>query len=138
MLRPSSSPKVPTFDGTVSAQFRPWIIQFEAIARHQQCPRSFAHGSSSSRQTWGQFNSGIGIDGQFQLRNWNWNWNCLFEKIIELELHFFELELKLEFKFLELELELELKFATKKFKSTNNVYHLIWEFRYISSMTIML
>ena len=26
--RPSSSPKVPTFDGTVSAQFRPWIIQF--------------------------------------------------------------------------------------------------------------
>ena len=33
--RPSSSPKVPTFDGTVSAQFRPWIIQFEAIARHQ-------------------------------------------------------------------------------------------------------
>ena len=26
--RPSSSPKVPIFDGTVSAQFRPWIIQF--------------------------------------------------------------------------------------------------------------
>ena len=35
MSRPSSSPKVPTFDGTVSAQFRPWIIQFQAIARHQ-------------------------------------------------------------------------------------------------------
>ena len=35
MSRPSSSPKVTTFDGTVSAQFRPWIIQFEAIARHQ-------------------------------------------------------------------------------------------------------
>ena len=35
MSHPSSSPKVPTFDGTVSAQFRPWIIQFEAIARHQ-------------------------------------------------------------------------------------------------------
>ena len=35
MSRPSSSPKVPTFDGTVSAQFRPWIIQFEAIALHQ-------------------------------------------------------------------------------------------------------
>ena len=35
MSCPSSSPKVPTFDGTVSAQFRPWIIQFEAIARHQ-------------------------------------------------------------------------------------------------------
>ena len=35
MSRPSSSPKVPTFDGTVSTQFRPWIIQFEAIARHQ-------------------------------------------------------------------------------------------------------
>ena len=35
MTRPSSSPKVPTFDGTVSAQFRPWIIQFEAIARQQ-------------------------------------------------------------------------------------------------------
>ena len=35
MSRPSSSPKVPTFDGTVSAQFRPWIIQFEAIVRHQ-------------------------------------------------------------------------------------------------------
>ena len=34
MSRPSSSPKVPTFDGTISAQFRPWIIQFEAIARH--------------------------------------------------------------------------------------------------------
>ena len=33
--RPSSSPKVPIFDGTVSVQFRPWIIQFEAIARHQ-------------------------------------------------------------------------------------------------------
>ena len=32
MSRPSSSPKVPTFDGTISAQFRPWIIQFEAIA----------------------------------------------------------------------------------------------------------
>ena len=28
-------PKVPTFDGTNTAQFRPWIIQFEAIARHQ-------------------------------------------------------------------------------------------------------
>ena len=25
----------PSFDGTVSAQFRPWIIQFETIARHQ-------------------------------------------------------------------------------------------------------
>ena len=35
MSRPSSSRKVPTFDGTNSAQFRPWIIQFEAIARHQ-------------------------------------------------------------------------------------------------------
>ena len=35
MSRPSSSPKVPTFNGTISAQFRPWIIQFEAIARHQ-------------------------------------------------------------------------------------------------------
>ena len=35
MSRSSSSPKVPTFDGTISAQFRPWIIQFEAIARHQ-------------------------------------------------------------------------------------------------------
>ena len=35
MARPSSSPKVPTFDGTNSAQFRPWMIQFEAIARHQ-------------------------------------------------------------------------------------------------------
>ena len=33
--RPSSSPKVPTFDGSNTAQFRPWIIQFEAIARHQ-------------------------------------------------------------------------------------------------------
>ena len=33
--RPSSSPKVPIFDGTVSVQFRPWIIQFEAIARRQ-------------------------------------------------------------------------------------------------------
>ena len=28
MSRPSSSPNVPTFDGTISAQFRPWIIQF--------------------------------------------------------------------------------------------------------------
>ena len=36
MSHPSSSPKVPTFDGTVSAQFRPWMIQFEAIARHQE------------------------------------------------------------------------------------------------------
>ena len=35
MSRSFSSPKVPTFDGTISAQFRPWIIQFEAIARHQ-------------------------------------------------------------------------------------------------------
>ena len=35
MARPSSSPKVLTFDGTNSAQFRPWMIQFEAIARHQ-------------------------------------------------------------------------------------------------------
>ena len=35
MSRSFSSPKVPTFNGTISAQFRPWIIQFEAIARHQ-------------------------------------------------------------------------------------------------------
>ena len=35
LSRPSSSPKVSTFDGTNTAQFRPWIIQFEAIARHQ-------------------------------------------------------------------------------------------------------
>ena len=35
MSHSSSSPKVPTFDGTVSAHFRPWIIQFETIARHQ-------------------------------------------------------------------------------------------------------
>ena len=35
LSRPSSSPKVPTFDGTNTAQFRPWIIQFEAIERHQ-------------------------------------------------------------------------------------------------------
>ena len=27
-------------------------------------------------QTWGQFNSGIGVDGQFQF----WDWNCLFTK----------------------------------------------------------
>ena len=27
-------------------------------------------------QGWGQFNSGIGITAQFQIRNWNWNWNC--------------------------------------------------------------
>ena len=33
--RPSSCPKVPTLDGSNTAQFRPWIIQFEAIARHQ-------------------------------------------------------------------------------------------------------
>ena len=33
--RPSSSPKVPIFDGTVSAQFRPWLVQFGVIARHQ-------------------------------------------------------------------------------------------------------
>ena len=46
-----------------------------------------------AEQSWGQFNSGIGIVGQFQIRNWN----CLFEKKIELEL-------KLELKFLELEL----------------------------------
>ena len=37
LSRPSSSLKVPTFDGTNTAQFRPWIIQFEAIARHQGC-----------------------------------------------------------------------------------------------------
>ena len=35
LSRSSSSPKVPTFDGTNTAQFRPWIIKFEAIARHQ-------------------------------------------------------------------------------------------------------
>ena len=33
--RQSSCPKVPIFDGSNTAQFRPWIIQFEAIARHQ-------------------------------------------------------------------------------------------------------
>ena len=33
--RHSSSPKVPIFDGTVSAHFRPWLIQFEAIVRHK-------------------------------------------------------------------------------------------------------
>ena len=33
--RNASCPKVPIFDGTVSAHFRPWLIQFEAIARHQ-------------------------------------------------------------------------------------------------------
>ena len=26
----------------------------------------------SSYRTWGQFSSGIGIDGQFQLQNWNY------------------------------------------------------------------
>ena len=31
----ASSPKVPIFDRTVSAHFRPWLIQFEAIACHQ-------------------------------------------------------------------------------------------------------
>ena len=31
----ASSPKVPIFDGTVSAHFHPGLIQFEAIARHQ-------------------------------------------------------------------------------------------------------
>ena len=40
--RPSSSPKVPIFHGTVSAQFRPWIIQFEAIA-----PSMLDHGRDS-------------------------------------------------------------------------------------------
>ena len=35
VTRNVSSPKVPIFDGTVSAHFRPWLIQFEAIARHQ-------------------------------------------------------------------------------------------------------
>ena len=30
----ASAPKVPFFDGTISAQFRPWLIQFETIARH--------------------------------------------------------------------------------------------------------
>ena len=35
LSRPSSNPKVPTFDGTNTAQFRPWFMQFEAIARHQ-------------------------------------------------------------------------------------------------------
>ena len=34
--RHASSPKVPIFDGTVSAHFRPWLIQFEAMGR-QQC-----------------------------------------------------------------------------------------------------
>ena len=29
-------------------------------------------------QTWGQLNSGIGIDGQFQFQFRNWN--CFFEK----------------------------------------------------------
>ena len=33
--RASSLQKVPTFDGSNTAQFRPWIIQFEAIVRHQ-------------------------------------------------------------------------------------------------------
>ena len=33
--RNASSPKMPIFDGTVSAHFRPWLIQFEAIACHQ-------------------------------------------------------------------------------------------------------
>ena len=33
--RNTSSPKVPIFDGTVSAHFRPWLIQFEVIARNQ-------------------------------------------------------------------------------------------------------
>ena len=33
--RNASSPKVPILDGMVSAHFRPWLIQFEAIARHQ-------------------------------------------------------------------------------------------------------
>ena len=44
------------------------------------------HLAHTEAQTWGQFNSGIGIDGQFQFQFWNWN--CLFEKIIELELNF--------------------------------------------------
>ena len=32
---PAKCPKVPIFDRSNTAQFRPWIIQFEAIARHQ-------------------------------------------------------------------------------------------------------
>jgi len=32
-------------------------------------------------QTWGQFNSGIGINGQFQF----WNWNCFFLNGIGIE-----------------------------------------------------
>ena len=47
--RPSSSHKVPIFDGTVSAQFRPWIIQFEAIARHQCWTKSGTSGSFPDR-----------------------------------------------------------------------------------------
>ena len=33
--RNTLSPRVPIFDGMVSAHFRPWLIQFEAMARHQ-------------------------------------------------------------------------------------------------------
>ena len=56
-----------------------------------------------SWQTWGQFNSRIGIDGHFQFQNWNW----LFKKM----------EL--------IKLDLELKFPTKK-SIHKSIYHLIF------------
>ena len=45
--RPDSSAKVPIFDGTVSAQFRPWTIQFEAIGGKSRTPGGVSDGSSS-------------------------------------------------------------------------------------------
>ena len=58
--RPSSSPKVPTFDGSNTAQFRPWIIQFEAIAEPSgldsrgtgRPPGLLADGSSRKPVNW--------------------------------------------------------------------------------------
>ena len=41
------------------------------------CKQTSEDGYYDLGQGWGQFNSGIGIAGQFQFqfRNWNWNWN---------------------------------------------------------------
>ena len=63
-------------------QYWPFIQVINIIKRPVD-PHLAASQPMILEQTWGQFNSGIGIDGQFQFQFRN----CLFEKIIELELN---------------------------------------------------
>ena len=79
----------------------------------------------------GNSNSGIGIGIGIaclkKLLNWNW---------IGIEIFWIGIGIGIENFGIGIGIGIEICYT--KFKSTNNLYHLIWEFRNISSMTITL